>query len=142
MGIQMVLQNKPVVAAAISWFIAQVIKVILTFIQHEKLDFSRLYDSGGMPSSHSSLVMALSFSLGKYYGFQSPYFAIAIIFSMVVMYDAAGVRYAAGKQAKAINVLFTHHGMKLEEQLKELLGHTPLQVFAGAVLGIAIGLIF
>ena len=142
MGMQMVLKNTPVVAAAISWLIAQVIKVILTFIQHEKLDLSRLYDSGGMPSSHSSLVMALSFSLGKYYGFDSAYFAISIIFGMVVMYDAAGVRYAAGKQAKAINFLFTHHGMKLEEQLKELLGHTPLQVFVGGVLGIIVGLTF
>jgi len=142
MGIQMVFRNTPVAAAAISWLIAQVIKVMLTYIQYKKVDLSRMYDSGGMPSSHSSMVMALSFSLGKYYGFDSAYFAIAIVFSMVVMYDAAGVRYAAGKQAKAINFLFSHHGVKLEEQLKELLGHTPLQVFVGGVLGIIVGLVF
>ena len=95
-----------------------------------------------MPSSHTSFVMALTFSIGKIHGFNIPSFAVSLAFSFVVMYDAAGVRRAAGKQAAVLNKLIFHSGLKPEEQLKELLGHTPLQVMAGAVLGIFVGLLF
>lgn len=136
-----IIYNRPLMAAILSWAIAQVIKILLTFIKQDKLDLSRFYGSGGMPSSHSSLVMALSFSVGKYQGFQSPFFALAITMAMVVMYDAAGVRRAAGKQAEWLNLLIHHQNIRPAEQLKELLGHTPLEVIAGAILGIAVGLL-
>lgn len=141
MGFTKILDNTPLLAAILSWAIAQVTKILLTLIQQDKLDLSRFYGSGGMPSSHSSLVMALSFSIGKYNGFDSPYFALAITLSMVVMYDAAGVRRAAGKQAEWLNLLIHRQGFKPAEQLKELLGHSPLEVIAGAILGTTVGLL-
>lgn len=138
---QQLLQNKPIWVAAAAWCIAQGAKIILHMMQEKKFDFSRVYGMGGMPSSHSALVVALTTSIGKNFGFDTPSFAVSCILSLVVMYDAAGVRRAAGQQAAAINILFSRNGMKLEEQLKELLGHTPLQVFAGAALGFVIGIV-
>ena len=137
-----ILQNKPIWAAILAWAIAQIIKTILSFVKNDKLDLSRFYGSGGMPSSHSSLVMALAFSVGKYYGFDGPSFAIGIIVAFVVMYDAAGGRRAAGKQAALLNILIHRQGITPQEQLKELLGHTPLEVIAGAILGTVTGLLF
>ena len=136
-----ILQNKPIWAAVLAWAIAQILKTILSFVKNDKLDLSRFYGSGGMPSSHSALVMSLTFSLGKYNGFESPFFAISIVLSMVVMYDAAGVRRAAGKQAALLNILVHREGITPQEQLKELLGHTPLEVIAGAILGTVTGLL-
>ena len=136
------LENKPLWAAILSWVIAQVLKVVILLVTEKKVDFTRLYGSGGMPSSHTALVCALAASLGKLYGLNSPLFAISAVFSSVVMYDAAGVRRAAGKQAQVINWLLHLNGYTYMEQLKELLGHTPLQVFAGATLGVAVGVIF
>jgi acid phosphatase family membrane protein YuiD len=100
---------------------------------------------GGMPSSHTAMVMGLTTSIGRFNGVTSPLFAVALIFSFVVMYDAAGVRRAAGRQAALLNRLvedlFSQRGVK-EEQLRELLGHTPVEVLAGAALGVAVGLLF
>ena len=90
----------------------------------------------------SSLVMALTTSVGKYNGFDSALFAISLIFSFVVMYDAAGIRRAAGKQAEIINYMIEHHKLPELQKVKELLGHTPLEVFVGAILGIVVGLLF
>lgn len=135
------MQNTPLWAALLAWAIAQVLKIILTLIEDRRFDASRIVGTGGMPSSHSSFTMALSFSVGKYYGFGSPLFAIALIFSFVTMYDAQGIRRAAGKQAEILNMLILHHQIPTGEKLKELLGHTPLEVAAGAVLGIAVGLL-
>lgn len=137
-----ILKNRPIWAAVLAWAIAQILKTILSFVKNDKLDLSRFYGSGGMPSSHSALVMALTFSLGKYQGFSSPFFAISVILALVVMYDAAGVRRAAGKQAALLNVLIHRQGITPQEQLKELLGHTPLEVIAGATLGTVTGLLF
>ena len=137
-----ILENRPIWAAILAWAIAQVIKTLLSFVKNDKLDLSRFYGSGGMPSSHSALVMALAFSLGKYNGFDSPLFALAIVLALVVMYDAAGVRRAAGKQAELLNILIHRQGITPQEQLKELLGHTPLEVIAGAILGSVTGLMF
>lgn len=140
MGIEGIMQNTAIWAAITAWVIAQVTKILLTFIQQDKWDFSRAYGSGGMPSSHSALVMALSFNLGKHHGFDSPFFALGVVVALVVMYDAAGVRRAAGKQAEWLNLLIHREGIKPAEQLKELLGHTPLEVIAGAILGTVVGL--
>lgn len=141
MGFSKIAYNMPLWAAIISWAIAQGSKIILTFITEKRFDATRIVGTGGMPSSHTSLVMALAFSIGKYNGFDSPLFAVALIFSFVVMYDAAGIRRAAGKQAEIINMLIIKHEVPDMEKLKELLGHTPLEVFVGGILGIAVGLL-
>lgn len=133
--------NNVLWVSILSWFIAQVLKVIITVLKYKKLDFSRLVGSGGMPSSHSSFVMALSVGIGKVIGFDTPMFAFSIVFAFVVMYDASGVRRAAGKQAKILNKIMDemkHFQFNLDGNLKELLGHTPIEVFAGAILGIVI----
>lgn len=137
---QEILQNIPLWAAMIAWAAAQGIKIVLTLIVDRKFDASRIVGTGGMPSSHSSFTMALSFSIGKYHGFDSPLFAIALIFSFVTMYDAQGIRRAAGRHAEILNDLILEHKMPNVGELKELLGHTPLEVAAGALLGIVIGL--
>lgn len=125
-----------------AWFIAQILKIILTYYSSKKLDLTRFVGSGGMPSSHTSFVMALSTSIGKLYGWDSAIFAVSLCFAFVVMYDAAGVRRAAGTQARLLNIIIEDlaHNKPIEhEKLKELIGHTPKEVLAGAVLGILIG---
>ena len=130
------------VAAA---FLAQVVKIFVHLIVHRKLNFKLISTTGGMPSSHSAGVIALSTSVGVIEGFSSVAFAIALGFSIVVMYDAAGLRRAAGKTAATLNRLvkdiFEHsNDAKPYETLKELLGHTPFEVFCGALFGIVIAL--
>ena len=133
-----------ILTALIGWFIAQSLKVIFVCIRHKKIDFRRFIGSGGMPSSHSSTVTALCIAVGLTEGFSSAVFAVSFILALVVMYDAAGVRRAAGQQAKILNKIIEDWGKSsyrdTEKKLKELLGHTPVEVFAGALLGIAIGL--
>ncbi len=136
-----ILYNVPFWAAILAWAIAQGTKIILTLITEKRFDASRIVGTGGMPSSHSALVMAVSFSVGKYYGFDSPLFAVSLISSLVVMYDAAGIRRAAGKQAEIINILIVEHKVPSVEKVKELLGHTPLEVFVGCILGIVVGML-
>jgi acid phosphatase family membrane protein YuiD len=131
-------------AAVTAWAIAQVAKVVLASVRKRRLNLRVLADPGGMPSSHSAIVMGLTTAIGKYAGLSSAAFAIALIFSFVVMYDAAGVRRAAGRQAAVLNRLvqdLVHMRGVQETELRELLGHTPVEVLIGAVLGIAVGLI-
>lgn len=135
--------NKVFMTSFISWFVAQFLKVILTLLSSKRLDFSRFVGSGGMPSSHSSFVTALAASVGMVKGFDSPEFAATLVFSLIIMYDAAGVRRAVGKQAKILNSIVDDFQKSKtltfpEKRLKELVGHTPVEVFAGAVLGIVI----
>nr|WP_314277246.1 divergent PAP2 family protein [uncultured Peptostreptococcus sp.] len=123
-------------------FFAQFLKV---FSGEKKFDISRIIVSGGMPSSHSSFVSCMSTMVGRKYGFSSEIFAVAAVVSLIIMYDASGVRQAVGKQATILNQLIEDWHNKKEikqEKLKELIGHTPKQVFFGALLGIVIGLIF
>ena len=133
--------NKFFFVAFIAWLIAQVAKVILTLIIEKELNLYRLVGSGGMPSSHSSFVMGLTTSLGLEFGWESPYFAMALVFSLVVMYDASGVRRAVGKQAIILNTMiadvYKHRHIE-QEKLKELVGHTPYEVIVGAILGIVV----
>jgi acid phosphatase family membrane protein YuiD len=136
-----ILGNRPIWAGIYAWFVAQAIKVVLTFISERRFAIERMWGSGGMPSSHSALVCSMASCIGKHFGFDAPIFAVSVVFCFVVMYDATGVRREAGNQAKAINFLFQHNDINWDKQLKELLGHTPLQVAAGAVLGIVIGLL-
>ena len=138
-------QNKVLVSCLVAWAIAQTIKIILSLYKDKKLDLTRFVGSGGMPSSHTSFVMSLATSVGKINGWESPSFAISLVLAFIVMYDAAGVRRAAGNQAKILNIIINdlaQHRPLGEEKLKELLGHTPKEVLVGALLGIIIANIF
>jgi acid phosphatase family membrane protein YuiD len=136
--------NNVLWASLLAWFIAQSLKVIHSLIVDGRFNVWRFVGSGGMPSSHSSFVMGLTTSIGKLHGWDSTIFALSLCMALIVMYDAAGVRRAVGKQAiilnKMIEDLHKKREKKLTEQrLKELVGHTPVEVFAGAILGIIIG---
>ena len=122
----------------------QIFKFLTDFVVNKKINLKRLMGAGGMPSSHSAVVCALSSSVGKIYGFDSGIFAISIIMAFVVMYDAAGVRRAAGKQASILNQLINSNQVHVDTnvKLKELLGHTPVQVIVGGVYGVIVGIIF
>ena len=138
-----IFQNKIAVTCFFSYLAAQLLKIIIVLIDEKRLDFRLMFASGGMPSSHSSTVMTLFLLTGLYSGWTSTETAIALILAVIVMYDASGVRRAAGEQAKVLNKIVhdisTGESRYLDKNLKELIGHTPLQVLAGAVLGILIG---
>lgn len=137
--------NKFIYIPVLTWLSIQIFKVITDLIKNKKFNFKRLFGAGGMPSSHSAVVTSLSILIGKEYGFSSGTFALSIIFAFIVMYDAAGVRRAAGKQAAMLNKIIETPGLKFEqvqEKLVEVLGHTPFQVFVGAIIGIIVGAIF
>lgn len=128
--------------AAVAWLCAQLIKVGLEFIIHGRSSLETMFGTGGMPSSHSAFVMAIAVSIGVLYGRKSPLFALAAAFALVVMYDAYNVRHEAGKHAKTLNEMMEQLkdlSTRPDEVLKESLGHTPLQVIAGALLGSAVG---
>ena len=134
------IQNKILICAAISWATAQVLKTIIHAIVNKTLDPRRLFGDGGMPSAHSATVTSVAVSCGFVCGFDSPIFAVALIFAFIVMHDAMGVRLETGKQAKVLNDLmeiFYTEGTP-EQKLKEFVGHTPLQVISGFVLGLII----
>ncbi len=135
------------ICALSAWFAAQATKVLITVIKRKRIDLYAFFASGGMPSSHSALVTALTTSIGVHLGFNSVYFAICFVFSLVIMYDAAGVRRSVGEQAKKINQIldeyYSSHSLnntQLGERLGEILGHTPLEVLAGFFIGIIFGL--
>ena len=135
---------KFLLAPLVAWAIAQAAKVILTSMRQRRLNLRVLAETGGMHSSHAAIVMGLTTAVGKYAGVSSAAFAIALIFSFVVMYDAAGLRRAAGRQAAVLNRLvedLVHMRGVQEQKLRELLGHTPVEVLVGAVLGVAAGLV-
>ena len=138
-------QNVVLIAALTAWWIAQIIKVPLEYLHSKKWDWALLFSAGGMPSSHSALVAGATHAIGLYSGFNSPLFALAFAFSMIVIYDATGIRRQAGKHAEIINQMITDlasgHPLK-EETLREVLGHTPLQAFMGTLLGLVTAQIF
>lgn len=139
------LHNKFIWVPFFTWLGIQTFKVIWDLATTKKFNFKRIIGAGGMPSSHSAVVMAITVLVGKESGFDSYMFAVSFIFSLVVMYDAAGVRRAAGKQASLLNKIIETPGLtgvQVQEKLVEVLGHTPLQVFVGAIIGIIIGSIF
>ena len=137
-----IVHNKCVYIPFILWFLIQLFKVLTDLVVNKKLDVKRIIGAGGMPSSHSAVVCSLATTVGKEYGFDSGIFAISMIMAFVVMYDAAGVRRAAGKQARILNKILETPGLtslKIQEKLVEVLGHTPIQVFVGAVIGVIVG---
>ncbi|USR91460.1 divergent PAP2 family protein [Phormidium yuhuli AB48] len=137
-----VLNNHILLVALAACLIAQLSKLLLYAVQHRRFNGRVLIETGGMPSSHSALVTALATGVGQRLGWDSPDFAIAVVFAVIVMYDAAGVRQAAGKQARVLNQMidaFFHEEIEFDEaRLKELLGHTPFQVVIGSALGVAV----
>ena len=136
-----ILDNRILIAAAIGWLLAQGIKVPLNFILYRDWNWSLLFSTGGMPSSHSALVAGAAHACGLYMGFGSAYFALAAVIAIVVIYDATGIRRQAGKHAAVINAMIqdlaTGHPLK-EEQLREVLGHTPMEAVMGTLLGVVI----
>ena len=147
MDFSFLLSNSLINVGVVSWLVAQLIKTALDAVKHRSFNRQRLAGAGGMPSSHSATVCAMVVATGRYCGVNSPLFAIAAVLSIIVMYDAMGVRYETGEQAKVLNRMFTEwmdqgfeqfqlpHGKKL----KEMVGHTPIEVVTGAALGIVLG---
>ena len=138
------IQNKYIYVPFLLWFLIQTYKVIYDLITTKKFNFKRIIGAGGMPSSHTAIVVALSTMVGREYGADSPIFAITVIFSAIVMYDATGVRRAAGKQAHMLNKIIETPGLtnlEVQERLVEVLGHTPFQVLVGALIGLIVGFI-
>lgn len=131
--------------ALLAWFLAQLIKVILELVLLGRFDVKRFVSSGGMPSSHSALVVAAATAIGRLYGFDGPAFALAAVLSAVVMYDACNVRRSAGDTARLVNQLLEHveklTAEDFADDLKIIMGHTPFQVLMGALLGVGIGLL-
>ncbi|MBV9231625.1 MAG: divergent PAP2 family protein [Chloroflexi bacterium] len=138
------LDNRVLVASFLAWLIAQISKTVYELFRQRKLMISRLVSSGGMPSSHSALVTGLATATGRIAGVGTPAFAISVVLAGIVMYDAAGVRRAVSLQARILNQMideaFQGHPMA-EKRLRELIGHTPVQVFVGGLLGIVVGLL-
>ena len=137
--------NPALAAPLVAWGISQLLKFIFDAAVNGKPDFTRLVNPGGMPSSHSTLVTCMSIMVGKIHGWGSSFFAIASVLSLIVLYDSAGVRQAAGKQAQVINRILEDiykRGKVPEQRLRELLGHTPLEVFAGVALGALVAFIW
>lgn len=135
--------NHLLVNAMTAWITAQILKVIIYALMNQKLDIHRLFGDGGMPSGHSATVTALAVTAGMECGLDSPIFAVSTILAIIVMHDAMGVRMEAGKHAKALNELLELFSSDLENEIKmkEFLGHTPLQVAFGALLGLVVALI-
>lgn len=137
-----ILNNQVLLVALIACLVAQLLKLLVELTKDRKFNLRTLVTTGGMPSAHSALVTALAAGIGQTVGWASPDFAIATIFAVIVMYDAAGVRQAAGKQARILNQiideLFSQGKEFNEDRLKELIGHTPFQVIVGSILGVAI----
>jgi acid phosphatase family membrane protein YuiD len=144
-SIHSLFSNHILVPALIAWSLAQAIKVPLDYLQRRRWNWALLFSVGGMPSSHSALVAATAHAIGLQEGFDSPLFALAVVVAVVVIYDATGIRRQAGRHAEIINTMINElalgHPLK-GEQLREVLGHTPLQVLAGTLLGLAIAQLY
>lgn len=138
-------KNKVFITTLYAWIIAQAIKVIIGVIRQKKFDFRWLIGTGGMPSSHAAGASCLAAALGLEYGFESPYFTLAASFAIVVMFDAQGVRRATGRQARILNQVMDDiywRGRTSEGRLRELIGHTPIEVLAGSLVGIIIAFLW
>lgn len=142
---QFICEYQYIIVPFMVWFGIQLFKLIYDLVVTKKFNFKRILQAGGMPSSHSAVVVSLTTMIAKDEGITSPLFGIALIFSFIVMYDAAGVRRAAGKQAKLLNKIVETPGLtgvQVQERLVEVLGHSPKEVLAGALIGLIVGLIF
>jgi hypothetical protein len=137
-------RNKIFITTLSAWLVAQAIKVIIGIIYQRRFDFRWFIGTGGMPSSHASGASCLATAMGLEYGFNSPYFALAAAFAIVVMFDAQGVRRATGKQARILNKITEDiywRGKVPEGRLRELIGHTPVEVIGGFIIGVIIAVL-
>lgn len=130
--------NYIILSAGISWACAQILKTLINFLKSKTFDVERLVGPGGMPSSHSAFVSSASAAVWHIYGSKSTQFALSFVVAVVVMYDAMSIRLQSGYHAKEINNINLENNYKGRKKLKELLGHTPVEVFCGALLGILI----
>jgi len=139
MKILSVFNNEVLILALISWLLAQILKVPIGYVQTQQWNWSLLLEPGGMPSSHAALVTAATHAIGLWQGFDSALFGFAFVITMIVVYDATGIRWQAGKHAEVINRMIQElaagHPLKGQE-LREVLGHTPLEALAGVLLGL------
>ncbi|MBI3738681.1 MAG: divergent PAP2 family protein [Chloroflexi bacterium] len=138
------LHNRVLIIAMVAWAIAQGLKVPMEYLRSRKWNWAMALAAGGMPSSHSALIVGATQAVGLYLGFDSPLFALGVALTMIVTYDAAGVRRQAGKHAERINMLFDelmHGQVPDEKELREVLGHTPLEVTGGILLGIVVAIV-
>ncbi len=146
-------QNKVLIAAVLAWLFAQLIKTLLCAVVSKKMQIERMWGAGGMPSAHSAMVCSLAIATARFYGADSPIFALSLVLALVTIYDAMGVRREAGRHAKLLN----HYLNEFEQEkadvtnediepepidLKELIGHTPPEVIGGIILGILVGSVF
>ena len=142
--IDFIIEYKYIVVPFFVWFFIQLFKLITEIIKTKKFNFKKIMQAGGMPSSHTAVVVSLTTMVGKSEGITSPIFGVSLIFAFIVMYDATGVRRAAGKQAKILNKIVNTPGLtgvEVSEKLVEVLGHTPIQVFVGALIGVIVDLL-
>jgi hypothetical protein len=141
MNLLAIFQNKVLIVGMIAWGLAQIIKIPLDYLRTRRWDWALFFTTGGMPSSHASLITATTQAVGLYYGFDNPTFALGVVITMIVTYDAAGVRRQAGIHAQRLNVIFDellkYHRLN-EKELREMLGHTPLEVIGGVLFGIIV----
>ena len=140
--IDIILRYKYIIVPFVTWFGIQLFKVLYKRVHEGVWDIERILGAGGMPSSHSAIAVSLATMIGKNVGWDTPIFALSVIFSLIVMYDAAGVRRAVGKQARILNDILNNQKSSNAEKLQEMTGHTPIQVAAGALIGIIVGLCF
>ena len=141
MGVGGLLANRVLICALAAWATAQIIKVPVEYMRTRRWQWAWLFTTGGMPSSHSSLIVGVTNSIGLFYGYDSPLFALGIAIAMIVTYDAAGVRRQAGMHAERINFLFDEllkGHIWNDDELREVLGHTPREVLGGIVWGILV----
>lgn len=145
LSFQQIVGNPVLFTGLAAWLLAQFLKVPIEYLVHHRRNWGLWFSSGGMPSSHSALMTSVTLAIGLFHGFDKDTFALAVALTMVVVYDAAGVRREAGRHAEKINILinefFSGHPIS-DKQLKEVIGHTPAQVVAGVVLGLVIAVLF
>jgi acid phosphatase family membrane protein YuiD len=145
MPLSRILENHSLLTAVAAWLLAQLLKPPLEYLRKGKWNWGYLLSAGGMPSSHSSLMVGATMGIGLHVGFDTPVFALAIAMTMIVIYDAAGVRREAGRHAEKINILIEEllagHPIS-DKALREVLGHTPMEVVGGVILGIVVGLLY
>lgn len=144
MNILDILQNKVLIAVLTAWLLAQTLKIPSEYLRSRRWMWAMFFAAGGMPSSHTALMVAGTLAVGLYHGFDNPIFGIAVAVTMIIAHDAAGVRRQAGKHAERINVLFDellHGHMWSENELKEVIGHTPLEVIGGIIFGLLVAIV-
>lgn len=144
MNILDVFQNKVLIAVLAAWLLAQALKIPYEYLRSRRWMWAMFFAAGGMPSSHTALMVSGTLAVGLYHGFENPIFGIAVAITMIIAHDAAGVRRQAGKHAERINVLFDellHGHMWSEDELKEVIGHTPLEVIGGIIFGLLVAIV-